>query len=262
MSRPDHFRPDLESSGREIVIASGETRCGVSTMGAMITSFAVDGKDILFPDQNIIVNDHDKRRGGAPILFPQSGKVSDRFKLKPHGFARDSKWNLKDRDMNKVTLGLKKSDDNEVYPHDFDLTLGISVGEQSLTWRLEVTNSGIQTVKIAPGAHPYFNVSQEAWAGIKTNIPGFNIAEYQLGESVTYPAQAEIELSVPGSQRVRILSRGGFNDVEACLVGWSDRKDYFCFEPRHPDGALEDPNQGVDLEPGDIATFGMIIEVD
>lgn len=75
-----------QDSSQEIILICGNTTIGVDPNGAMIRSFKVGDKDILFPDQIIETDKGQKRRGGIPMLWPQAGSLtldSDEFKLPP-----------------------------------------------------------------------------------------------------------------------------------------------------------------------------------
>src|SRR6185436_308637 len=84
-----------------IEIADGSTRVTVvPALGALVTSFKVGDRELLYADESTEGPAGTSRRGGVPVLFPSPGKLkNDLFeaegrygKLKNHGFARDMRF--------------------------------------------------------------------------------------------------------------------------------------------------------------------------
>jgi len=248
-------------TGAEITLIKGTTQVFVKPKeGGIVSRFRVDNVDIFFPNQYFQTEDDIKRRGGNPFLFPNAGPLPKGNKelpnLKQHGFARNKAWTVKDispgRDF--IVLGLTSDDETKaLYPYDFEVELRISVDEGRLRYDLQVTNNSDEPMPIAPGFHPYFQVPIEKREEVKTNIPGFNPAEFDWNSSPDFPRQAFVLLQVPDSGEVSIKSSEEFQK----LVVWSEPdRPYLCVEPRtREDGAILDPEERIEIQTGETANF-------
>lgn len=243
-------------TGVEITLIKGTTQVFVKPKeGGIVSRFRVDNVDVFYPDQYFQTEDDIKRRGGNPFLFPNAGPLPEGNKefprLKQHGFARNKKWAIKDLDPDRNSIVLLLAADEETrmqFPYDFEVELRISVDEGRLRYDLQVTNNSAEPMPIAPGFHPYFQVPIEKREEVKTNIPGFNPAEFDWNSSPDFPRQASVLLQVPGSGEVSIKSSEEFQK----LVVWSEPdRPYLCVEPRtREDGAILDPEERIEVQPG------------
>jgi glucose-6-phosphate 1-epimerase len=102
-------------------------------------------------------------KGGVPICWPWFGPDPEQRGRPAHGFVRTRFWNVTKTGINpdgdcKVTLGLTDSPETRaIWPHLFDLSLEITVGE-SLNLELVTRNRSAQPVSITQALHTYFKV--------------------------------------------------------------------------------------------------------
>lgn len=101
----------------------------------------------------------------APILFPIVGKLTGntyffndkKYALPQHGFARDQKFKLKEKN-NKIIAELINTNDTEkIYPFEFKLTLEYELIDRTIkfTWFVWAK----EELYFSIGAHPAFNLS-------------------------------------------------------------------------------------------------------
>src|SRR5436190_16724618 len=89
--------------------------------GGMLTHLEVNGDEVLYLDEATLLNEMGNVRGGAPVLFPSPGKLTNDAwsyggrsgAMKQHGFARNVPWTVVRTDVTRgaaVTLRLASSD--------------------------------------------------------------------------------------------------------------------------------------------------------
>lgn len=102
----------------------------------------------------------------APILFPFIGRLKNsqyRYKgktytISPHGFARDTEFELAKRTENSLLFEIKDSEKTrEVYPFPFILRLCYELEDHSLKVKYFVKNTGNDLMLFSIGGHPGFN---------------------------------------------------------------------------------------------------------
>lgn len=104
----------------------------------------------------------------SPILFPIVGALKDNtylfdgksYSLPRHGFARDMEFEVRELKSDRVTFGLKSSNETlNIYPFDFDLEVEYSVSGTILNTEYRVKNlSDSNPMWFSLGAHPAFAV--------------------------------------------------------------------------------------------------------
>ena len=116
-------------------------------------------------------------KGGVPICWPWFGPDPERRGRPAHGFVRTRFWNVRKTGINpdgdcKITPGLTDFPETRaIWPHLFDLSLEITVGE-SLDLQLVTGNPTGQPVSVTQALHTYFKVgdiSQVAIFGLEGN---------------------------------------------------------------------------------------------
>ncbi len=104
--------------------------------GAIVTSFQVAGRELLYLDQTTFSDPSKNVRGGIPILFPTPGKLpNDTWQrdgqagsLKQHGFARTRPWQVGSVSERVVTLQLQSDAETLAqYPWPFLATLEVRI---------------------------------------------------------------------------------------------------------------------------------------
>jgi galactose mutarotase-like enzyme len=102
----------------------------------------------------------------APLLFPIVGRLKDdvlhhqgkTYPMTQHGFARDLRFEWRDRSTQSCTLVLTDSDAIQArYPFAFRLTVSYRVDATSLDTTIEIANPGEAMLPASFGAHPAFN---------------------------------------------------------------------------------------------------------
>ena len=222
--------------------------------GALVTSFRVGERELLYLEASTLSDATKNVRGGIPVLFPTPGKLEGdawhwrgrEGTLKQHGFARNMPWTLagsREHDVAEVTLRLDSNSATlAAYPFAFHAELTFSLAGQCLTIASRVTNDGPETLPFAFGYHPYFRVTDKARARVDahptrvfdnvTKRPGaFN------GIDLTAPEVDLHLLDHPGSRSALELGDGsrlelrGTTDFSIWVVWSLAGKDFVCLEP-------------------------------
>jgi galactose mutarotase-like enzyme len=253
----------MEKQYNELLISSGGVDAKIAPeRGAIVTSFAVNQRELLYLDRTTFVDPAKNVRGGIPLLFPNAGKLNGTiYELPSHGFARRMPWRIIEKTANAVTLGLTSdAATNIVYPFDFELNLKVSVSGNQLTHCLTVRNNGNHPMATAYGLHPYFQIAQQQKQLIKTNIPGFSpTPETWEGEIDTpYINPGTINLNFPQTQ---ITVTTDPSDFKLARIWHIAGKDFICVEPwTRDDYALDDITQTLFIPPHESKIFKMIIK--
>lgn len=230
----------------------------VPERGGIITSWRIQGQDILYLDGSRFANPDLSIRGGIPILFPICGNLPDnvytynkkQYILKQHGFARDLPWEVTQQDSQEnlasITLSLTSNKQTRaVYPFDFQLVFTYILRGKTLRIEQVYINNSKQTMPFCTGLHPYF------WVKDKNNL-AFEIPATQYQNQQTQKIQpftgeffdlnrAEIDVafaplhsnstSFTDHQR-RLQVKINYSELYSTLVFWTvQNKEYVCLEP-------------------------------
>ena len=146
--------------------------------GALVTSFKVAGRELLYLDPVTFEDPTKNVRGGIPVLFPAPGKlVNDAWQIdgqsgamKQHGFARLRAWEVMSTTPRHVSLQLR-SDASTLaqYPWPFVATLDLELIATRLRLNMSIENTGSREMPFGLGYHPYFLVENKAGASIDTD---------------------------------------------------------------------------------------------
>jgi galactose mutarotase-like enzyme len=140
----------------------------VPDRGAIVTSWRVNDRELLYLDRQRFADPNLSVRGGIPILFPICGNLPDHtyiyrdrtYTLKQHGFARDLPWEVTQSDTQggaSLTLVLESNDTTRaVYPFDFTVSFTYRLRAKELTIAQEYTNHSLVPMPFSTGLHPYF----------------------------------------------------------------------------------------------------------
>ncbi|WAH36475.1 aldose epimerase family protein [Alicyclobacillus dauci] len=224
--------------------------------GGIVTSFGVEGKDLLYLDKTTFYDESANIRGGNPILFPVCGQLLDghyeiegvSYRLKNHGFARNKPWQVIDTvaDEDKASVTLRLQSDGEtkaVYPFDFELEFEYVLMDNQLIMNQKYTNSGETTMPMYAGFHPYFPTTEKDLA-YETDATSY----LDYNDMVEKPYEGHIDLAPlvesvalmdtkvrrigfqpPGYDKKIVLEYG---DVFTNVQIWSVQgKDFVCVEP-------------------------------
>ncbi len=228
----------------------------VPDRGGIITSWQVQGRELLYMDTARFADPSLSVRGGIPILFPICGNLPDNtythngqsYTLKQHGFARDLMWDVLDRvtqDKVSLTLGLSSSEQTRaVYPFDFQLEFTYTLQGQTLALQQRYVNLSNEAMPFSIGFHPYFLVldkhqlrfeipSNEALDHKSQAVqPFFNLFDFDRSEIDWAFPQLNRQIA-----RVSDLSRHtritlNYSSEFSALVFWTLKgKDFYCLEP-------------------------------
>jgi len=106
---------------------------------------------------------------GIPVLFPlvSNNRVGDKehhyewngrvFEMPQHGFARRSKWSIREQSASSITMELTDSDATRAsYPFAFRFCLTYRLGRGRLHWEQVIENRSGEPMPFSTGVHPYF----------------------------------------------------------------------------------------------------------
>lgn len=142
----------------------------VALRGAQVLSWiTADGRERLYLSPQAIWDGSVSIRGGVPVCWPQFNR---RGPLAKHGFARMLPWQVVWQQAGAVTLRLTDADVPDcwthdasghcLWPHAFVLELEVALGRDSVEIRLQVRNTGAQTMPFTMALHSYLAVDQVA----------------------------------------------------------------------------------------------------
>src|SRR3954464_15904150 len=83
--------------------------------GALVTSFRVGERELLYLDAATFADPKQNVRGGIPVLFPSPGKLAgdawtyggQQGSMKQHGFARNLAWTIVERQVDSLVLAIE-----------------------------------------------------------------------------------------------------------------------------------------------------------
>jgi galactose mutarotase-like enzyme len=264
-----------ERSASRIVIAPQR--------GAIVTSFRVGERELLFMDETTLHDPTKNVRGGIPVLFPTPGKLEDDAwqyagrggRLKQHGFARTESWQVRAvaRDSARVSLELGSSERTLAqFPWAFHAELDFSLDHTRLRIDFELTNRDSTPLPFALGYHPYFRVEDKAQLRIETRatrafdnvakqtrpFSGFDFTRREVDLHLLDHGSSQTALHFGDGARLAIHAAPEF----ALWVVWAliDRP-FVCVEPwTAPGNALNTGERLRELEPG--ATYASFVELE
>lgn len=241
--------------------------------GALVTSFRVGERELLYLDPATLQDATKNVRGGIPVLFPTPGKLAgDAWSwggrhgtLKQHGFARNLPWAVtgsSSSDSADVTLRLESNEATLAdYPWSFSAELTFSLAGARLTIISRIMNEGDATLPFALGYHPYFRVTDKARARIDlTPTRVFDNVTKQTrafdGIDLTAPEVDLHALDHPSSESALDFGDGsrlelrGSRDFSVWVVWTLAGKDFVCVEPwTAPGNAFNTGEKLRELEP-------------
>lgn len=228
----------------------------VPDRGGIITSWQVQGRELLYMDTARFADPNLSVRGGVPILFPICGNLPDNtytyqgrtYSLKQHGFARDLPWDVVEQQTEtelSLTIALTSNDQTRaVYPFDFQLAFTYRLEGQSLVIDQKFTNRSTEEMPFSIGFHPYFLVPEKSQ--LRFEIPATEAIDQKTQQRHPFFntfdfAQPEIDwafsqlnqpvASVADLQRHTRITLSSDSEFPI-LVFWTlQGKDFYCLEP-------------------------------
>jgi len=233
---------------------SGNEVSFCSTLGGIVTSLKLKGKEILYFDEKTF-NVNESVRGGIPILFPNAGELRENNlfpNLRRHGFARNLEWQIDKRYDGFIESISSSSKTLDLYPYNFELTVsGYFENENSFVFSQVVENLDNKQIPISMGLHPYFNVKNEFKKDIKFNFEGGKEIEDQIdvwqnggtimvdNPKIKYP-DSTVEICIPDLGKIILDISIEYQKIWI----WSQpEKDFICIEPmmRGENGLIDNP---------------------
>lgn len=242
--------------------------------GALVTSWKVAGRELLYMDDSTLHDTTKNVRGGIPVLFPSPGKLlSDSFAyngrvgtgLTQHGFARLMPWQVRESSGEALRLGLT-SDATTLsrFPWRFRAQLDFAVRERSLQLTFSVENTDSEPMPFALGYHPYFHVHErdkaqvridsqasQAFDNVRKQIvafEGFDLTQPELDLHLLDHDSQQCVLTWPDGSALHIKADPEF----VVWVVWTlAGRDFVCLEPWSARGnALNSGHNLLTVEPG------------
>lgn len=224
--------------------------------GGIITSLKLNGREILYFNDETFRDINKNVRGGIPILFPNVGELKNSpYPLKQHGLARTSKnWRVKLKNIGGFTEILAADKETKkIFPWNFSLAMkGQWESDGSISLIQEITNwEKDSDMPLAMGLHPYFKVPKDRKQDIKFDFPGGEIiareyANWSQGGTTIIdnpklkdPA-AILRVIIPGIGAVIMDISAAYQKIWIwSLPGW----DFICLEPslRDLNGLIDNP---------------------
>jgi galactose mutarotase-like enzyme len=249
--------------------------------GALVTSFSVGGRELLYMDESTLQDATKNVRGGIPVLFPAPGKLEgDTWRygtragaMKQHGFARNLPWSVVEQSERATTLLLQDSPITLAqFPWPFRAELRIELHAAQLQLTAQITNTGDQAMPYAFGLHPYFAVADKANARIpsgatrafdnvkKQVVPftGFDFTQGEVDLHLLDHPQREATLELADGAAITVR---GSSDVARWVVWTLAGREFVCLEPwTAPGNALNTREHLIVLSPGDTHRTSVEIE--
>ena len=205
----------------QFVLASGDARAVIGTLGAEPLAWSVGGRELLWqPDPAVWPRI-------SPVLFPVVGRAAGgiirvggrAYEMPIHGFAPDSAFEPVEQGQNRLRLVLRDdADTRRRYPFAFSLSVEYLLdGDGALSAAFEVANRGDAAMPYALGLHPGFR-----WPFAGGARDGYAI-EFETDERPHVPVITTQGLFSSESRRVPLSGRR--MTVDDALMG----REALCF---------------------------------
>ncbi len=136
----------------------------INPMGAEVVSIIKNNYEYLWQKNPDIWN------GQAPNLFPLIGRLkyeeyeynNELYKIKIHGFAKFSMFEVIEKNDNYVSLRITGSNDTySMYPFDFDFIVSYELMDNIIKKQYMTINNGYKTMYYEVGGHEGYNLTFE-----------------------------------------------------------------------------------------------------
>lgn len=223
--------------------------------GGIITRLGFKGNDILYLDEETLMDTSKNVRGGIPVLFPICGNLQDgkyiarnkEYYMKQHGFARLLPWKTESiedcDDHGSMTIELEDSNYTySLYPFHFKLSYRYTINEDSLVIESTYMNRDEKDMAFYAGFHPYFSVSSKE--NIEIGIPSekyLEAVEKSISEGKIDFSRDEVNAVYYSLDKNSCYIKDklkkteieiNFDSIYKYVVVWSLKgKDFVCVEP-------------------------------
>ena len=254
----------------------------VPERGAIVASFVVAGRELLYLDESTLTEPSKNVRGGIPVLFPSPGKLqNDRWSyggltgsMKQHGFARTQPWKVVNRSDAEATLTFAADETTLVqYPWRFEAQLQFELQGTQLRMVMTLRNDDLTSMPFALGFHPYFYVNDKSKVRIPSNatrafdnvvkriesFDGFDLTQPEVDLHLLDHDSREATLQFDDGARIVVRASEEFS----LWVVWSLlAKEFVCLEPwTAPGNALNSADRLLILAPGESRSLWVEIEL-
>lgn len=217
-----------------------------------VTSWNVEGVDILFPEQNLLIDGKQKQRGGIPICFPNFGKPVNYkgIEIPQHGFLRDTKNTLyptQSRDNNFVTMIGEVGAYGVHYAMNIKMQVHNHFNIPTLTQTIYVASGdSLEKMPLCLGFHPYFKVNRKYLNFVRDGkAMNMDLFAGQVVSAQKFDFKNVFVVQLDEKLSVGITCLGDFVTGQQQICIWSDRPDeYICIEPIMYDNTLFGTDQG------------------
>ena len=174
--------------------------------GAHVLSWrTADGRERLYLSPQTVWDGHTAIRGGVPVCFPQFNQQGP---LAKHGFARNRTWqrmHIQAPAPDQAELVMQLTSDastRALWPHDFVLTLRVSLSPAQLRLTLTVHNTGDASFQFTGALHTYLAVNDMA----HTRLHGLSDAPMRFNQEVdqVFPAAQTNLVVYDGDARITV----------------------------------------------------------
>lgn len=241
--------------------------------GAIVCSFRIADRELLFMDEATLRDPSKNVRGGIPVLFPSPGKLdgdgwqhsSRTGSMKQHGFARTEAWRPRELATSSAHCALELDSNARTlaqFPWAFHAELDFTLEHMRLRIDFKLHNRDASSFPFALGYHPYFQVDDKPETRVDTRATrAFDNVTKQTVAFTRFDFRApEVDLHLldHGSSESALHFRDGAHiDLRASQafrrwVVWSltDRP-FICIEPwTAPGNALNTGEDLIELAPG------------
>jgi galactose mutarotase-like enzyme len=252
--------------------------------GALVTSWQVAGKELLYMDDSTLHDTTKNVRGGIPVLFPSPGPLtSNTFAYKgrvgtdlnQHGFARLMAWKVLQSSADTLLLGLDAdASTHRHFPWNFQAQLSFRVHARGLQLRFSLHNTDTEAVPFALGYHPYFQVAEtqkpqlriasqatQAFDNVSKQVvpfAGFDLTKPELDLHLLDHNSQTCALAWPDGSELKLHADPEF----AVWVVWTlGGRDFVCLEPwTARANALNSGDNLLTVEPGQARTLHVELE--
>jgi len=260
----------LQEMFDEITIRFGQALAKIApARGAIVTSLAIGGKEVLYLDRETFRDPTKNVRGGIPVLFPFAGKLTDGIfkvagtKMMQHGFGRNLPWQVVEHRPELIRMALLSGKETlSQYPYKFVAEESAMILPNGLQLELLVCNMDTQPLAVSPGWHPYFLCPADQKEKITTNVPALDISRFtndkEFDFGVTAPQNGRADFRIPGLGRIEL----SFNPRMRHLQFWSQPgKGFVCIEPFTGPNNTLNTEKRIDIPHGEARTVWTRIEI-
>ncbi|MHB1492632.1 MAG: aldose epimerase family protein [Thermoplasmataceae archaeon] len=151
------------------LIAKGNSWARINELGLHIGELVLDGHQVLKTSE-----DGHQTHGGCAFLIPYANRIrngtyylgDERYGLTRnaegnsiHGFGKDLTWAIRKNTEDNIEGNCLAK--GEGYPFDLRSEISMAIGRTSLKIEMRFRNNDNKNIPLSPGAHPYFNISQD-----------------------------------------------------------------------------------------------------